>query len=125
MRLPGSDSSRARMLLRFVVAVTLLSLAGHQPDGARAADVVRLEPLVSGFEQPLFVTGAGTDNTRLFVVEKPGRIRVVKDGNLLATPFLNISRNVNDNANERGLLGLAFHPDYENKGWFYVNYINR
>jgi glucose/arabinose dehydrogenase len=125
MRLPGSGSSRARMLLRAMVVVTLLSHAGHQPDGARAADVVRLEPLVSGFEQPLFVTGAGTDNTRLFVVEKPGRIRVVKDGNLLATPFLNISRIVNDNANERGLLGLAFHPDYQSNRWFYVNYTNR
>jgi glucose/arabinose dehydrogenase len=55
-------------------------------------------------------------------VEKPGRIMVVKAGEILETPFLDITEDVNDNANERGLLGLAFHPDYVNNGLFYVNY---
>jgi glucose/arabinose dehydrogenase len=119
MRPPKPSSSRARMLLRVIVVITLLSLAGHQPDGARAAEV-SLE--ATGFIQSLFVAGAATDNSRLYVVEKPGRIKVVEVGEVLETSFLDTSGVVNDNANERGLLGLAFHPDFESNGRFYVHY---
>ena len=59
---------------------------------------------------------------RLFVVEKNGRIRIIENGQLLSTPFLNIEDRVNDSANEMGLLGLAFHPNYAQNGYFYVNY---
>lgn len=59
---------------------------------------------------------------RLFVVEKIGHIHVIEDGLLVDTPFLNIEDRVNDNSNEMGLLGLAFHPNYAQNGYFYVNY---
>ena len=113
----------ARLLLCILV-VTPLTMSGLTPAGTSAAGV-RLVKVATGFDQPLFVTGAGTDDTRLFVVEKPGRIRVVKNGKLLTTPFLNITRVVNDEDNERGLLGLAFHPNYPINRSFYVNYTNR
>ena len=82
-------------LVRIMVAVLMLPLAGLAATPA-AADTIQLVPIANGFMQPLFVTGAGTGSDRLFVVEKPGRIRVVKEGMLLATPFLDITRVVND-----------------------------
>jgi glucose/arabinose dehydrogenase len=59
---------------------------------------------------------------RLFIIEKPGRIRVLENGQLLPVPFLDIDDRVNDDSNEMGLLGLAFHPNYSQNGYFFVNY---
>ena len=75
----------------------------------------------TGLSQPVVITHAG--DARLFVAEQPGRIRVIDNGVLLPTPFLDITARVDDAGNEQGLLGLAFHPDYASNGWFYVNYI--
>jgi len=79
--------------------------------------------LVDGLTEPLYVTHAG--DARLFVVEKPGRIRIVKfkDGawRKIGT-FLDIRSSVGDSGGEQGLLGLAFHPGYASNGRFYVNY---
>ncbi|MEZ5570967.1 MAG: PQQ-dependent sugar dehydrogenase [Halioglobus sp.] len=75
----------------------------------------------SGFSQPVAIENAG--DKRLFVVERAGVIRIIKrDGTVLPTPFLDIASRVDDTGGEMGLLGLAFHPDYENNGYFYVNY---
>lgn len=79
----------------------------------------------NGFQRPLFVTSPPADTSRVFVVEQDGRIRIVKDGVLLATPFLDISAIVRSPAdlgggNEEGLLGLAFAPDYATSGRFFV-----
>lgn len=79
-----------------------------------------LERVVSGLDQPVLVTHAGDE--RLFIVEQPGTIRVFENGALLPEPFLDISERVNDRANEQGLLGLAFHPDYAANGVFFLNY---
>lgn len=73
--------------------------------------------------QPLFVTHAGDNSGRLFIVEKGGRIKILKNGAVLSTPFLNISAKVSKGS-EQGLLGLAFHPDYATNGLFYVDYTN-
>jgi glucose/arabinose dehydrogenase len=75
-----------------------------------------------GFERPVDIQNAGDGSGRLFVVEQPGRIRIIQDGQLLEASFLDISERVNDSGNEQGLLGLAFHPRYEQNGFFYVNY---
>jgi glucose/arabinose dehydrogenase len=84
---------------------------------------LQLVEFADGFSGPLDLQHAGDD--RLFVVEQSGEIKIIDaDGNVLPTPFLDIDNIVNDNANERGLLGLAFHPDYQNNGFFYVNYSN-
>ncbi len=76
----------------------------------------------SGFNRPLFVTFAPGDSTRLFVVEQGGVIKVVKSGTVLSTPFLEISDSVGNSSGERGLLGMAFHPDFQSNGYFYVDY---
>jgi glucose/arabinose dehydrogenase len=81
---------------------------------------VQLVPLLGGFEQPTYLTHAF--DTRLFVVEQPGRIQIVENGSRLATPFLDIAGQVGSGGSEQGLLSVAFHPLYAANGFFYVNY---
>jgi glucose/arabinose dehydrogenase len=77
-------------------------------------------PVGSGFTRPVDLTHAGDE--RLFVVEQQGIIWVIDGGATMKTPFLDIRERVNDRANEQGLLGLAFHPNYAANGTFFVNY---
>jgi hypothetical protein len=74
---------------------------------------------VGDFTSPTYVTGAPGDASRLFVTEQPGRIRVIRDGTTLAAPFLDVPGVLAD-AEERGLLSMAFAPDYATSGRFYV-----
>ncbi len=74
--------------------------------------------IVSGLISPI---GLANSSGRLFVVEQPGLIRVIQDDKLLPEPFLDISERVSC-CGERGLLGLAFHPEYDQNGLFFVNY---
>jgi glucose/arabinose dehydrogenase len=87
-----------------------------------AATSIKSERIASGFNDPLYVTSPPFDFDRLFVVEQRGRIKIIKEGVVLGTDFLNISTKVSSSGNERGLLGFAFHPDYDSNGFFYVSY---
>ena len=78
------------------------------------------QPVVSGLQRPVDLQADGSG--RLFVIEKVGRIRIIQNGQLAPTPFLDISDRVNSSGNEQGLLGLAFHPQYAQNGRFFVNY---
>lgn len=82
---------------------------------------VRLEAVATDLTQPLGLVNAGDGSGRLFVLEKGGTVRILQDGELAAEPFLDISDRVTTNS-ERGLLGLAFAPNYRDSGLFYVNY---
>jgi glucose/arabinose dehydrogenase/mono/diheme cytochrome c family protein len=85
---------------------------------------IRAQQMPWTFSYPVGIYQAPDDPTRFFVPEKDlGRIRVVHNGVLLATPFLDIDPLV-AGGGERGLLGLAFHPDYARNGYFFVNYTN-
>lgn len=84
------------------------------------AQTFQIESFATGLTQPVDIAHAG--DSRLFVVQQNGRIKVVNsDGSVNATDFLNIS-NLTTSSGERGLLGLAFHPEYNNNGYFFVNY---
>jgi glucose/arabinose dehydrogenase len=88
---------------------------------------VRTKRIVTGLNYPTYVTHAPGDTSRLFVLEKRGVIRIIDlaTNTLLATNFLNIDPIVQGGASvndEQGLLGLAFHPDYANNGYFFVYY---
>ena len=76
---------------------------------------------VGRFDQPVYLAGAPGDTTRVFVVEKTGKIIVV-DRHPLARPFLDITGAVNAGGEEQGLLSMAFAPDYATSGRFYVDY---
>ena len=84
-----------------------------------------LTHVADGLVSPVFVTGAGTGDGRLYVVEQGGRIRVVEpDGSLRAEPFVDLSDRISSGG-ERGLLGLAFHPRYASNGRLFVDYTDR
>ena len=98
--------------------------ASSSATAARAATrppSVTLKKLPLTFDQPLYVTAPSGDTTRLFVVEKTGVIRVIRNGSLLPTPFLDISGQVSGGG-EEGLLSMAFDPNYARSGRFYVDY---
>jgi glucose/arabinose dehydrogenase len=82
---------------------------------------IALEVFQSGFSSPLFASSPPGDTDRLFVVERGGLVRIVKDGGILPTPFLDLT-GVAGGSGEQGLLGLAFHPAYASNGYLFVNY---
>ncbi len=83
------------------------------------------EPVVSGLVNPLDLTSPPDGSGRLVILEQPGLIRVVENGALLPTPFLDIRDRIESGGTEQGLLGIAFHPDYVQNGLFYLNYTGR
>lgn len=101
---------------QLITIVALTAMAGPLH-----AQSVSVQQFATGLDQPVHITHAGDD--RLFVVERPGRIRIVRpDGSVDPVPFLNIADRVNCCSGELGLLGLAFHPQYTTNGHFYVHY---
>jgi hypothetical protein len=84
---------------------------------------VELQLVLQGLDAPLYATHAPVGSDRLFVVEQAGRIKVLQPGAAVPTVFLDITGSVLDEG-ERGLLGLAFHPNYATNGFFYVHYTN-
>lgn len=112
-------------------AAALISIAGATPaDSAPAASApantlpaLALEPIASGFDRPLALQSPAGD-PRLFVVEQGGLIRIIEGGRVLEAPFLDVRNRVRSGG-ERGLLGLAFHPQYARNGFFFVNYTDK
>src|SRR5262249_46334596 len=96
--------------------------AGETPS-ARLSRGIGLEVVAKGLRDPLSLTAPPGD-PRLFIVEQPGRIRIIRDGQLLPDPFLDITRDVSYGG-ERGLLSMAFHPRYRENGLFFVNYTDQ
>ncbi|HEY5984270.1 MAG TPA: PQQ-dependent sugar dehydrogenase [Anaerolineales bacterium] len=81
--------------------------------------------IASGFDSPVDIQFPPDGSGRMFIVEQAGRIRIVSGSDVISEPFLDITENVNTQGNERGLLGLAFHPNYPENGFFFVNYTDR
>ncbi|MAS37876.1 MAG: glucose dehydrogenase [Anaerolineaceae bacterium] len=100
-----------------------------QDNSAPDPSQYQLTEYVSGLSRPLYLTHAGDGSNRLFVLEQAGRIIIVSDGTVNSTPFLDISnlssQDILSSYSERGLLGLAFHPNYAENGLFYVHYSDR
>ena len=94
-----------------------------QPGGDLPGDpAIELAPVAEGLIDPVNVTSANDGSGRLFVIERVGRIRIIQDGQLLPDPFLDIGEQVKTDFLEQGLLGVAFHPNYETNGRFFVFY---
>jgi uncharacterized protein (TIGR03437 family) len=89
-----------------------------------ASAQVRTTPIASGISAPTDIQNAGDGSGRLFLVQQNGIVRVLRNGSLLPDPFLDIRSRTAGNS-ERGLLGLAFPPGFEQKQRFYVDYTDR
>ena len=143
--LPRLRGLRHRALLSAVLAGTVVTLslsvsaqaavpssaltstsASTSTSGVSPAGGLGLAKIVGGLNQPVFLTNNG--DFRLFVVERPGRIRILKLRNgswHAAQTFLDIRSKVLSSFDEQGLLGLAFPPEYATSGRFYIYYVNR
>ena len=105
------------------VAAGPVSTATTALSRAVTAPAVRLQKLPQTFTKPVYLTAAPGDASRLFVVEKTGKIVIVQNGARLAKPFLDITSKVSTGG-EQGLLSMAFDPQYASNGRFYVDYTN-
>jgi len=98
----------------------LLFFIAINPDFTANFDII-----ADGFNSPIYLTHANDGSNRLFVVDQIGKIYIIKNGELLSQPFLDITNKVVDldiTYDERGLLGMAFHPNFESNNKFYVYY---
>jgi glucose/arabinose dehydrogenase len=116
-----------RMILLGCLGIGLIAVVSAEPtrrDRPPSGDAIKVIELASGIERPILVTNAGDGTNRLFIVQQIGIIRVFENGVLLEEPFLDLTDRVSkiEGFAEQGLFGLAFHPDYENNGKFYVHY---
>ena len=112
----SAKQSAKRLLAALALVAAGIGLAA--PSQAQTLKAVRL---TAGLSAPLYACAAPGDASRVFIVQQGGQIRVLKNGTLLATPFLSVSTKIVISS-EQGLLGLAFHPNYATNGLFYVSY---
>jgi glucose/arabinose dehydrogenase len=99
-----------------------LKPADAAPGAALYWPPIFLASPISGLNQPVHIANAGDGSGRLFIVERPGRIRIVENGILQPVPFLDITGRVRSAHSEQGLLSVAFPPGYAASGHFYVDY---
>ncbi|MFA6243135.1 MAG: PQQ-dependent sugar dehydrogenase [Candidatus Hydrogenedentales bacterium] len=110
-----TKSVRLHVLVAPVIVLLTLSPSGF-------AQQIMTELVANGFNNPLFLTAPSGDTQRLFIVEQnTARIRIIKNGVVLGTPFIDLGSKASSGG-ELGLLGMAFHPNYASNGFFYVNY---
>lgn len=116
------------MLLLVVFAIGGLWLGWLAPRATAAPlraswpPSLTLTQIATGFTHPTYITHAGDGSGRIFIIEQPGRIRIVKNGVVQPTPFLDITSRVNSAGSEQGLLSVAFPPGFASKGYFFVDY---
>jgi glucose/arabinose dehydrogenase len=103
-----------------ILAACLLAVIGALPAAAQMPRI-RLQEVIAGLTAPVYLTHAGDGSGRLFIVEQAGVIRILVSGVLLPTPFLDLRDRVTSGG-EKGLLSVAFHPNYDVNGQFFVNY---
>ena len=106
-------SSSARLTLSLLAASLLAPSAAAQTP-------LTAKQIASGLQNPIWA-GAPAGDDRIFIALQPGVIKILKNGVILGTDFLAIQPRVGTGS-ERGLLGAAFHPDYANNGYIYIDY---
>jgi len=117
---PHERFSLVAILALCLVAIAQMGAAGGPP-------ALTISTYATGFSSPIFITNAGDGSKRLFVAQQRGRIRIINEaGAVQATDFLNLSATglnlVSTSGSERGLLGIAFHPNYRTTGRFFTSY---
>ena len=104
-----------------LVVLSLVFAGTLQPAQSAPVPELTLQRVAGELTTPVYITPAGDRSDRLFVVEQDGRIRIIRNGRLLAQPFLDIRSKV-VSGGELGLLSVAFHPRFNSNGRFFVNY---
>ena len=115
---------RGRLRLGGRVKYGIFLLAVWLMISGDAMAVLQMQSIATGVTQPTSITHAGDGSGRLFITQQGGLIVIFDGAQVLPRPFLNISSLVL-NSGERGLLSVAFHPNFATNGFFFVNYVNR
>ena len=113
-----------RVVALAIVVVAIASVVALNATGGSERRELRIVQVASGLSEPVHVSAPRNEKNNVYVVEKPGRIRVIVHGRLRARPFLNITKLVL-NGGEQGLLSVAFSPRYSSNHRFYVDYTDR
>jgi glucose/arabinose dehydrogenase len=111
-------------LLPVLGAAAAIGLVPLAHGGSQRA-ALHFREIASGFDEPVYVTQPPGQPRNLYVVERQGRIRVLVNGRLRKTPFLDIRSRVESGYEEQGLLSVAFHPGYARNHRFFVYYTDR
>jgi glucose/arabinose dehydrogenase len=116
MKFDSVGSSFRHITVILGIALLCLTSSGQ-------ATVLKSLRVASGLNLPVFVTSSPQSSATLFALEQhAGLIRIIRNGIVLPRPFLDIHDRVITTGTERGLLGMTFHPDYANNGYFYIDY---
>lgn len=120
-------SKQLQYLTTFSVCILIVILNNTYAQNQQANPSIHLKlKLISkGFTSPVGMASPKDGSNRIFVIEQGGKVKVIKNGSLLNVPFLDISKKLdglNIAYSEKGLLGIAFHPNYKNNGRFFVYY---
>lgn len=116
---------KSTLLLSMIIFMLLFSCSFQTNDKDAISYTVSLKQVASGLEAPIGMEAPNDGSGRLFVIEQQGTIRIIKNGQLVEQPFLDISVKIDKLSgmySEKGLLGLAFHPQYKSNGKFYIYY---
>lgn len=105
-----------------LLSIGLMAVSSVLAQNNPAPLTIRLQPFLSGLSLPVYITSAKDGTKRLFVLQQRGLIRVVQPGSNTATTFMDMTAKVSSSGNERGLLGIAFHPQFATNSFFFVNY---
>ncbi|MBK9730905.1 MAG: PQQ-dependent sugar dehydrogenase [Chitinophagaceae bacterium] len=116
-----------KLLVAFLPLVLMISLSCSIDTGEDNTIIysVTLKKITGGLEAPIGMAAPDDNSGRLFVIEQRGIIKIIKNGQLIVQPFLNIENKlakVSEGYSEKGLLGITFHPDFKNNGRLYVYY---
>jgi glucose/arabinose dehydrogenase len=114
-----------RAVLSACAACVLAAVVANCASGGNERAQIRFREFASGLQDPVFVGAPRSEPSNLYVVEKPGRIRVLVNGRLRARAFLDIRSIVGSSGSEQGLFSVAFHPNYAKNHRFYVDYTDR
>ena len=117
----GAMRSARRPAWALAVGLVGVGALGACGNSDQSTPTLALTQVASGLGGALYVTAPPGDTTRIFVVQQSGAIRIVRNDTLLTTPFLNLS-SIISSGGERGLLSMAFHPNYASNRQFFVDY---
>jgi glucose/arabinose dehydrogenase len=116
--------ARILLIAAFALLATgpmTLSVSAQKSSFDPGAYTLKTETLVDGLDSPLDLVDANDGTGRMFIVEKGGRVLILKDGQVQPDPFLDISSQVRSSS-EQGLLSIALHPDFKTNGTFFIDY---
>ena len=113
---------RCALAAALPLVAALAQAADRTPPAGDTLLGTPFQTIAANLAHPDGITHAGDGSGRVFITLQDGKILIWDGTQVLPTPFLDIDTIVNSNGTERGLLGLAFHPDYESNGYFYVDY---